>query len=67
MIAPELLFPRDAAGALPDVQASADRRGIAIREVRLRYVRYPVRLRAAGGGARSSVGVLQMTVEGRNP
>ena len=66
MNAPDQLFPRDAAVTQPDVQASADRRGIAIPKVGLRDVRYPVRLRAAGGGARSSVGVLQMTVEGGN-
>ncbi len=62
MNAPELLFPRAAAATLPDVQASADRRGIAIQKVGVRDVRYPVRVRAAGGVAQSSVGVFQMTV-----
>ncbi len=62
MNAPELLFPRARAAVLPDVQASADGRGVAIQKVGVRDVRYPVRLRAAGGGAQSTLGVFQMTV-----
>ncbi len=55
MNAPENIF-------LPDVQASADTRRLAIQNVGVRGVRYPLQLETAGGEVLSTVANLTMTV-----
>ena len=61
MNAPEKLFAQAAAATLPDVQATPDRRNIAIQQVGVRGVRYPVQIRSAQG-VQPSVGTFEMTV-----
>ena len=62
MNAPEKLFTQAAAAAvLPDVQATPDLRRIAIQQVGVRGVRYPLQVRCADG-AQPSVGTFEMTV-----
>ena len=62
MNAPEKLFTQAAAAAiLPDVQATPDLRHIAIQQVGVRDVRYPVQIRSAQG-VQPSVGTFEMTV-----
>jgi GTP cyclohydrolase FolE2 len=61
MNAPEKLFAPAAGVTLPDVQSSPDRRNIAIQQVGVRGVRYPVQI-ATAHGAQPSVGTFQMTV-----
>ena len=55
MNAPEKIF-------LPDVQASADTRRLAIQNVGVRGLRYPLQLETAGGEVLSTVANLTMTV-----
>ena len=55
MNAPENIF-------LPDVQASADTRRLAIQNVGVRGLRYPLQLETAGGEVLSTVANLTMTV-----
>lgn len=55
MNAPESLF-------LPDVQASADTRRLAINQVGIRGIRYPLQLLSADGETMSTVATLSMTV-----
>jgi GTP cyclohydrolase I len=47
---------------LPDVQALADHRALAIQRVGVRGLRYPVRIAAADGSVRHTVATLEMTV-----
>ncbi|MGC9162568.1 MAG: GTP cyclohydrolase FolE2 [Thiomonas sp.] len=61
MNAPEKLFAQAAPITLPDVQATPDRRNIAIQQVGVRGVRYPVLIRSAQG-VQPSVGTFEMTV-----
>lgn len=61
MNAPEKLFTQAAAATLPDVQATPDRRNIAIQQVGVRGVRYPVQIRSVQG-VQPSVGIFEMTV-----
>ena len=61
MNAPEKLFAQAAAATLPDVQATPDRRNIAIQQVGVRGVRYPVQIRSVQG-VQPSVGTFEMTV-----
>ncbi|MGA8008747.1 MAG: GTP cyclohydrolase FolE2 [Thiomonas sp.] len=60
MNAPEKLFAQ-AAATLPDVQATPDRRNIAIQQVGVRGVRYPV-LVLSVQGVQPSVATFEMTV-----
>jgi len=55
MNAPERIF-------LPDIQASADNRALAIQRVGVRGLRYPISLRGADGQVRHTVARLEMTV-----
>ena len=55
MNAPEKFF-------LPDVQASADHRALAIQRVGVRGLRYPMSIRDADGGVQHTVVTLEMTV-----
>jgi GTP cyclohydrolase I len=55
MNAPETFF-------LPDVQASADLRALAIQQVGVKGLRYPLRIETAEGDPVSTVAVLAMTV-----
>ncbi len=55
MNAPEHIF-------LPDVQATADTRRLAIQHVGVKGLRYPLQLAAAGGETVSTVATLAMTV-----
>ena len=55
MNAPENIF-------LPDVQASADTRRLAIQNVGVRGLRYPLQLETAGGEVLNTVANLTMTV-----
>ena len=61
MNAPETLFAQAAIATLPDVQATPDRRNIAIQQVGVRGVRYPVLVRSVQG-VQPSVGTFEMTV-----
>ena len=55
MNAPEKFF-------LPDVQASADHRALAIQRVGVRGLRYPMSVRDADGSVQHTVATLEMTV-----
>jgi len=55
MNAPEKIF-------LPDVQAAADTRRLAIQNVGVKGLRYPLQLASPGGELRSTVAMLAMTV-----
>ncbi len=55
MNAPEKLF-------LPDVQSSADHRALAIQQVGVRGLRYPIRLRRVDGDPVHTVATVEMTV-----
>lgn len=48
--------------AMPDVQASADRRQIAIDRVGVKEVKYPLRLRQRDGGEQTTVATINMYV-----
>ena len=48
--------------AMPDVQASLDRRRIAIDRVGVKGVTYPMRLRTPDGGEQTTVATLKMYV-----
>lgn len=47
---------------LPDVQASPDHRSLAIQQVGVRGLRYPLRVRSAAGASVHTVATLEMTV-----
>ena len=55
MNAPEKFF-------LPDVQSSADHRALAIQQVGVRGLRYPIAVRDLDGGVQHTVATLEMTV-----
>ena len=55
MNAPEKFF-------LPDVQSSADHRALAIQQVGVRGLRYPMAVRDLDGGVQHTVATLEMTV-----
>jgi GTP cyclohydrolase IB len=47
---------------LPDVQSSPDHRALAIQQVGVRGLRYPLKLRTAAGGILHTVATIEMTV-----
>jgi GTP cyclohydrolase IB len=53
---------KSSAGAMPDVQASADRRNVAIDRVGVKDVTYPLRLRERDGGEQATVANINMYV-----
>ena len=48
--------------AMPDVQASADTRNIAINKVGIKSIRHPVQVADRSGGVQHSVGMFDMYV-----